>query len=231
MAAAAVIAARWAASAGSAARVPDPQAVLGPGPHVRVREHLVERGGVLPAQLDEQRPAGQEELVGGRPRPHPEQLQQLAALASLRLDQLRDRRRRRRTRPRARRSRRPAAGARRRGCPAPESGPRRRGLRGDDPRLHVLDDLLQISAVDRRVIEAVPGLVPVRVEPAAAAGDDRAPAAGVAQAVDAELPGLDGRVPGGLAERVAEDVEAGGGRPVVGDLDRVGLLDRRRRSR
>ena len=77
MAAAAVIAANVSRVGRQRPAVPDPKTVLRPGPRVRVREHLVEGGGMLLTQLNEQRPAGQEDLVGARPRPHPKQLQQL----------------------------------------------------------------------------------------------------------------------------------------------------------
>src|SRR6185437_13075703 len=101
-------------------------------------------------------------------------------------------------------------------------GPASGGLVRPDVR----DDLLQVGAVDGRVRESAAGPVAVSVQAAAAAGDDGTLAAGGGQAGDALLPRLDGRVGGGRVKRVPEDVEAGRGRAVVGDLDRVGLLDR-----
>ena len=72
MAAAAAIDARWAASAGSAAVSAGPQAALGPGPHVRVREHLGRaRPGAALSSRASSVPAGQEELVGARASPAP----------------------------------------------------------------------------------------------------------------------------------------------------------------
>jgi hypothetical protein len=65
----------------------------------------------------------------------------------------------------------------------------------------------------------------VRIKAATAARDDVTLAAGGGQATDAQLPRLDGRVGGGVIEWVPEDVEAGRGGAVLGDLDRAGLLD------
>ena len=85
-------------------------------------------------------------------------------------------------------------------CPAGRCGRRRPGPR---PCPHVRDDLLQVGAVDRGVVEPVAGPVAVRVQAAAAAGDDRALAAGGGQPGDAVLPGPDGGVSGGGVERSA----------------------------
>ena len=91
MAAAAAIAARWAASAGSAAVSPARRQCSAQARTYGCASTWSSATGCsFPSRASSAQP-GQEELVGGRPRPDAEQLQQLAALAPLRLDQLRHR--------------------------------------------------------------------------------------------------------------------------------------------
>lgn len=95
-----------------------------------------------------------------------------------------------------------------------------------EPSRHVPDEALEIGAVHRGVDEAVSGPVPVRVLAAAADVQDGAGPAGGGQRVRSRLPGRHRGVAQHLVEGVAEDVEAGLGRAVVGRLQGVHLLDR-----
>ena len=88
----------------------------------------------------------------------------------------------------------------------------------------VRDQREQVRAVDRRVVEAIARPVAVGVETAAAAGDDRAFLAGLAQPGGSLLAGLDARMRGDDIEGVAEDVRPGFRRAVERRFQRVHLL-------
>ena len=78
------------------------------------------------------------------------------------------------------------------------------------PAADMADQLEQVGAVGRRVVEAGAGAVTVGVQAAAAAGDDRAFLAGPAQPGESLLAGEDPRVLPDLVQGLAEDVEPGG---------------------
>ncbi len=100
----------------------------------------------------------------------------------------------------------------------------RRGLPRCGAALDPVHELAQVGAVDGGVVEAVPVAVAVGVEPAPARTYDGAPAARVADAREAQLPGSDPGMGRDLVKCVIEDIEAGGRGPFEGALEGVHLF-------
>src|SRR6185503_19761690 len=88
------------------------------------------------------------------------------------------------------------------------------------------DELHEVVAVYRGIIEAIRGAVPVRIMPATAAGHDRATTAGRGQASEPALACHDSWMDGGFVEAMAIDIQSRARCAVIGELKRIYLLDK-----
>ena len=88
------------------------------------------------------------------------------------------------------------------------------------------DQREQIGAVNRWIAEPGPRPVAVRVKATAATGHDRAFPAGLAEPGESLLASDDPRVLSDDIQGMAEDVQAGGRRAIVGRFERVNLFVR-----